>query len=224
MVTSPPGARPGGQVVTVVIADDHPVYREGLAHALAAKPDIQVLGQAGDGLEALDLVRDLEPDIALVDLRLPSLDGIAIAEAVTSQASPTLVVIVSAYEDTDTMYRAFDAGAKAYLTKLASPQTVYDAAMAVLGGEIIFPESVRPGLTDSARALRRRAVSSGTLTAREREVLTLIAQGRSAPEIAEHLFLGVTTVRTHLQHIYDKLGVSERASAVAVAARRGLLE
>jgi two-component system nitrate/nitrite response regulator NarL len=223
MVTSPPGARPG-RVVTVVIADDHPVYREGLAHALAAKPDIEVLGQAGDGLEALALIGDLEPDIALVDLRLPSLDGIAIAEAVTARTPATLVVIVSAYEDSDTMYRAFDAGAKAYLTKQASPQTVYDAAMAVLGGEIVFPESVRPGLTDSARALRGRAVSSGALTAREREVLTLIAQGRSAPEIAEQLFLGVTTVRTHLQHIYDKLGVSERASAVAVAARRGLLE
>lgn len=210
-------------MVTVVIADDHPVYREGLAHALAARPDIQVLGQAGDGLEALAMVKDLEPDIALVDLRLPSLDGIAIAEAVTALAARTLVVIVSAYEDSDTMYRAFDAGAKAYLTKVASPQTVYEAAMAVLGGETIFPETVRAGLTDSARALRGRA-ASGALSAREREVLTLIAQGRSAPEIAEHLFLGVTTVRTHMQHIYDKLGVSERASAVAVAARRGLLE
>ncbi len=101
-------------MVTVVIADDHPVYREGLAHALAARSDIQVLGQAGDGLEALAMVKDLEPDIALVDLRLPSLDGIAIAEAVTALAARTLVVIVSAYEDSDTMYRAFDAGAKRF--------------------------------------------------------------------------------------------------------------
>lgn len=210
--------------IEILVADDHPVYRDGLIQALASHEGIRVVAETGDGEEALDLIRRLQPDIALVDLRLPSRDGISIVEAVKESEVRTRTMIVSAFEDAGTMYQAYDAGARAYVTKHASPSVLCEAIIGVYGGQIVFPESVRPGLNEAARLQRARTASTGALSAREREVLLLISQGRSAPEIAEMLFLSVTTVKTHLQHIYDKLGASDRAAAVATAARRGLLD
>lgn len=210
--------------IAILIADDHPVYRDGLAQALASHDDIRVVAQTGDGDEALHLIQDLQPDVALVDLRLPSRDGISIVEAVKKSEVRTRTMIVSAFEDASTMYQAYDAGARAYVTKHASPSVLYDVIVSVSCGQIVFPESVRSGLSETDRLHRARTASTGALSARQREVLVLISQGRSAPEIAEELFLSVTTVKTHLQHIYDKLGASDRAAAVAVAARRGLLD
>lgn len=218
------GSKEHEQSITVVVADDHPLYRDGLTRALAARPEVTVVGETGDGDEALSLIKALQPDIALVDLRLPSRDGIAITEAVASLRIKTRILIVSAFEDISTMYQAFDAGARAYLTKAASPQVLCEAIVTVASGGLVFPESVRAGLSKADQLQRVRTGSSGNLTAREREVLVLIAAGRSAPEIAEQLYLSVATVKTHLHHIYDKLGAADRAAAVAAAARRGLLE
>lgn len=215
---------PTDRIISVVIADDHPLYRDGLSRALADRTDVRVVAETGDGAEALDLIKAHQPDIALVDLRLPSRDGIAITEAVTAERSETRVMIVSAFEDRATMHQAFDAGARAYLTKLATPETICEAIIAVAGGELVFPESVQAGLRDATPLRRARTASKSALSARELEVLVLVAEGRSAPEVAEQLYLSVTTVKTHLQHIYDKLGASDRAAAVAAAARRGLLD
>lgn len=209
-------------VVRVLVADDHPLYREGIARALSARPGIQLVAEVGDGPEAVAEIRRLVPTVAMVDLQLPSMDGIAVIEAIAQGELPTRVIIVSAYEDSATVYRALAAGAKAYLTKLASASTLCDTVQAVARGETVIPPALHSGLAEEIRS-RRDRTGDQALSARELEVLQLIAEGLSAPEIAERLFLGVTTVKTHLQHIYEKFGVSDRAAAVAQAHRRGIL-
>lgn len=209
-------------VVRVLVADDHPLYREGIARALSARPGIQLVAEVGDGAEAVAEIRRLVPTVAMVDLQLPSMDGIAVIEAVGQEELPTRIIIVSAYEDSATVYRALAAGAKAYLTKLASASTLCDTVQAVARGETVIPPALHSGLAEEIRS-RRDRTGDHVLSARELEVLHLIAEGLSAPEIAERLFLGVTTVKTHLQHIYEKFGVSDRAAAVAQAHRRGIL-
>lgn len=206
----------------VLVADDHPIYREGLARVLTAGDDFDVVADVGDGVAALEGIRRLGPELAVVDLRLPSLDGIAVAEAARREMLPTRVVIVSAYEDSGTVASAFRAGAWAYLSKLVPPEEVCKTLAVVAGGEPVIPEDVKTRLRVEQSQQRREATT--VLSAREREVLKLTAEGMSAPEIAVQLFVGVTTVKTHLQHIYEKFNVSDRAAAVAVAHRRGLLD
>jgi two-component system nitrate/nitrite response regulator NarL len=213
---------PEDGVLRVLVADDHPVYREGIARALADRPCMELVAEVGDGAEALAEIRRLVPTVAIVDLQLPSMDGVAILEAIGQERLATRVVIVSAYEDSAVVYRALAAGAKAYLTKLSSASSLCDTVQAVARGETIIPPALHSGLADEIRS-RRDRTGDLALTARELEVLELIAEGLSAPEIAERLFLGVTTVKTHLQHIYEKFGVSDRAAAVAQAHRRGVL-
>jgi two-component system nitrate/nitrite response regulator NarL len=213
---------PADDVLRVLVADDHPVYREGMARALSERPCVELVGEVGDGAEALAEIRRLVPTVAILDLQLPSMDGVAILEAIGQEGLATRVVIVSAYEDSAVVYRALAAGAKAYLTKLSSASSLCDTVQAVAKGETIIPPGLHSGLADEIRS-RRDRTGDLALTARELEVLELIAEGLSAPEIAVRLFLGVTTVKTHLQHIYEKFGVSDRAAAVAQAHRRGVL-
>lgn len=208
--------------ISVLIADDHPVYREGVVRVMSECADLLLAAEVGDGADALAEIQRLRPDVAVVDLRLPSIDGIAVAEAVQREKLGTRVVIVSAYEDSSTVHRAFAAGVKAYLSKLSSADTLRTTVLAVARGETVMPHWLETSMADQTKS--RHARSSGaSLSARETEVLRLISQGLSAPEIAEQLFVGVTTVKTHLQHIYDKLDVSDRAAAVAQAHRRGLI-
>jgi two-component system, NarL family, nitrate/nitrite response regulator NarL len=219
-----PGAGGGAPAtpICVLVADDHPVYREGAARVMSECPGLELAAEVGDGADALAEVRRLRPHVAVVDLRLPSMDGIAVAEAVQREKLGTRVVIVSAYEDRSTVHRAFAAGVKAYLSKLASADTLRTTVLAVARGETVVPDGFEADMASAAKS--RHARSSGaSLSAREIEVLRLISQGLSAPEIAEQLFVGVTTVKTHLQHIYDKFDVSDRAAAVAQAHRRGLI-
>jgi two-component system nitrate/nitrite response regulator NarL len=216
------GMVPPDDVVRVLVADDHPVYRGGMARALAERPGMELVAEVGDGAEALAEIRRLNPTVALVDLQLPSMDGVAILEAIGREGLSTRVVIVSAYEDSAVVYRALAAGAAAYLTKLSSESSLLDTVQAVASGETIIPPALHSGLAEEIRS-RRDRTGDLPLSARELEVLQLIAEGLSAPEIAERLFLGVTTVKTHLQHIYEKFGVSDRAAAVAQAHRRGVL-
>jgi len=210
--------------LTVLVADDHPLYRGGLVQALADRAGFCVVGEAGDGAEALRLVRELEPILALVDLRLPSLDGVAIAGEIAREGLPTRTIIVSAFEDRTTMFQAFDAGVRAYVTKQAPTTTLFETMELVAAGGLAYPSSVMPFLTEAHRRERLHSSASGALTLREREVLVLVAQGMSAPEIADQLYLSVTTIRTHIQHVYAKLGASDRAGAVAAAVRRGLID
>jgi two-component system nitrate/nitrite response regulator NarL len=216
------GMTPTAKRITVVVADDHPLYRDGVVRALSSSGQIEVVAEAGDGRAALDAIREHEPDVALVDYRLPELDGVAIAHAVQRDGSRTRVLLVSAFTDSGVVYRALETGAAGFLPKEARREEIVDGVIACARGDAVLPPDVASGLVAEIRL--RRVNDAPVLTEREREVLRLIADGNSLPEIAKQLFLGVTTVKTHVQHLYEKLGVSDRAAAVAVAMRRGLLE
>jgi two-component system nitrate/nitrite response regulator NarL len=207
--------------VRVLIADDHPLFRDGTARAVAAWPELEVVGQAADGQEALELIRETSPDVALLDLRLPGLDGLAVAAAIAEEGLQTRVLILSAFAEEDLVYRALEAGVAGYVTKDAGRDDLGRAVLqASRGGTVLAPELA--GAVASQIRQRARA-DLPLLTDREREVLALLCEGLSAPQIGRQLYLSTATVKTHLAHLYAKLEVSDRAAAVAVALRRGLL-
>lgn len=208
--------------VRVVVADDHPLYREGVVRALSASGLIDVVAQVGDGREALAAIQQEEPDVALLDYKLPSLDGVAIAHAVNRDRRATRVLLLSAFTESGLVYEALQTGAAGYLPKEARREQIVDSVLACARGETVVPPELAGGLVSEIRM--RAAHDAPALTERELEILRLIAAGKSLPSIAEELVLGVTTVKTHVQHIYDKLGVSDRAAAVAEAMRRRLIE
>jgi two-component system nitrate/nitrite response regulator NarL len=208
--------------VRVVVADDHPLYREGVVRALSASGVIDVVAQVGDGREALTAIQQEEPDVALLDYKLPSLDGVAIAHAVTRDRRSTRVLLLSAFTESGLVYEALQTGAAGYLPKEARREQIVDSVLACARGETVVPPELAGGLVSEIRM--RAAHDAPALTDRELEILRLIAAGKSLPTIAEELVLGVTTIKTHVQHIYDKLGVSDRAAAVAEAMRRRLIE
>jgi two-component system nitrate/nitrite response regulator NarL len=211
-----------GNRVSVVVADDHPVYRDGVVRALSASGQIEVVAEAGDGRTALDAIRSYGPDVALVDFKLPELDGVEITHAAVRDGLSTRILLVSAFNDSSVVYKALEAGAAGFLSKEASREQIVDGVLACARGENVLPPGVAEALVSEIRL--RRQSDAPVLTDREREILRLISDGKSLPEIAKELFIGVTTVKTHVQHLYEKLGVSDRAAAVAVAMRRGLLE
>jgi two-component system nitrate/nitrite response regulator NarL len=208
--------------ITVVVADDHPLYRDGVVRALSASGQVDVVAEAGDGRSALAAIREHLPEVALVDYRLPELDGVAIVHAVSRDGLATRVLLVSAFTDSGLVYKAVETGAAGFLPKEARREQIVDAVLACARGETVLPPEVATGLASEIRLRKRR--DAPALTDREQEILRLIADGKSLPTIASELFLGVTTVKTHVQHLYEKLGVSDRAAAVAAAMRRGLLE
>jgi two-component system, NarL family, nitrate/nitrite response regulator NarL len=206
----------------VVVADDHPLFRDGLVRRIKERPELELVGEAGDGLEALAQIRRLQPEVAVIDVKLPNLDGIALAAAVLRDELRTRVIMLSAFFDSALVYRALAAGARAYLSKDADRQDVCDTIISVARGEVVVPSELQAGLADQIRV--RSQSDRQHLTPREREVLALIASGASAPEIGQRLHLSTGTVKTHLLHLYEKLGVSDRAAAVAEAMRNGLIE
>jgi two-component system, NarL family, nitrate/nitrite response regulator NarL len=215
-------ARASGERVRVFVADDHPLVREGLVRAIGDQPALEVVGSAGNGREALEAIRRLEPDVALLDVKMPELDGTAVLNAVDREKLPTRIAFLSAYLDAPVVYTAVAGGAAAYLSKEADRQEICDAIAAVARGQTIFASEAQAGIAQEVRM--RREDDRPALSRREQEVLELTAKGRSAPQIAEQLYLSTATVKTHLQRLYEKLGVSDRAAAVAEAMRRGLLE
>jgi two-component system nitrate/nitrite response regulator NarL len=196
--------------------------REGLLRAVADQPHLDLVGSAGDGRAALDGIRELRPDVALLDVKMPELDGLAVVRAVTREELPTRVVFLSAYVDSAVAYRAVAEGAAGFLSKEASSQAVCEAIVAASRGETVMSPEVQSGIAEEIRL--RSAPERLSLSARENEVLALIAEGLSAPDIGKRLHLSPATIKGHLQSLYEKLGVSERAAAVAEAMRRGLLE
>jgi two-component system nitrate/nitrite response regulator NarL len=204
------------------VADDHPLYRRAVTEAIKSRADLEFVAEAGDGRAVLEIIRAEQPDVALLDIRMPELDGLEVLNAVVRDNLPTRIVFLTAHVDSASAYAAVGAGAAGYLAKEASAETICDAIAAVSRGETVLAPEVQAGI---AREIRLRSGEERpVLTGREREILALTADGHSAPDIAEKLTLSPTTVRTHLQHLYDKLGVSDRAAAVAEAMRRGLLE
>jgi len=207
--------------IRVLVADDHPLYREAVVRAVRARPEFELIGQAADGRAALGAIRDSAPDIAVLDVEMPSLGGVDVVRAVNRDALGTRVVLLSAHLESDTVYAAVAEGVRAYLSKAWPAERICDALIAVARGEVILPEEIQAGL---AAAIRSNAGPKVHLTPREHDVLVGLAGGKSAPAIAAELHVSTATVKTHLKTLYEKLGVSDRAAAVAESMRRGLIE
>jgi two-component system, NarL family, nitrate/nitrite response regulator NarL len=208
--------------VRVVVGDDHPLFRDGLVRALNSSDAIEVVAEAPDGLAALAAIKEHRPDVALLDHQMPGLDGSEVAAAVTRDGLPTRVLLVSAHDDPAIVYQALQQGAAGFLPKESTRAEIVSAVLDCAKGRDIVAPRLASGL---AVEIRRRAEPAGpALSAREREVLGFIAAGRSIPSIADELYLAPSTVKTHVQRLYEKLGVGDRAAAVAEAMRRGLLE
>ena len=208
--------------VRVVVGDDHPMFREGVVRALVTSGEVDVVAEADDGATALELIKTHEPDVALLDYRMPEMDGAQVAAAVRRDELPTRVLLVSAHDESAIVYHALAEGAAGFLPKESSRSEIVNAVLNCAKGRDVLSPGLAAGL---AGEIRRRAEPSGpVLSPREREVLNLIADGMTIPAIASQLFLAPSTVKTHVQRLYEKLGVSDRAAAVAEAMRRRLLE
>jgi two-component system, NarL family, nitrate/nitrite response regulator NarL len=210
------------ELVTVVVADDHPLFRSALVNVVRSDPELRLVGEAADGRGALELIREHKPRIALLDVKMPDLDGLAVLQAVTRDELPTRVMLLTGHAESQVVYRAVSLGVAAFLPKDLDPPSIVDAIRRVARGQAVIAPEVQAGLVAEVRA--RESQQPRVLSAREQEILILVADGMSAPEIARHLHLSVTTVKTHLQSIYEKFGVSDRAGAVAAALRRGVIE
>jgi two-component system nitrate/nitrite response regulator NarL len=209
--------------VTVLVADDHPIYREGIVRAIKDRDDLELVGEAADGREALEQIGQLAPSVAVLDIRMPGLDGTQVLDAMRRDGVDTSVLFLSAFTEPELAYKTVAAGARGYLSKESSRQAVCDAIATIAGGGTAFAPEVQAGLAAEIQE-RERTGGAPQLTDREREVLHLIADGLSAPEIGKRIHLSTTTVKSHLHSLYEKLGVSDRAAAVAEGMRRGLLE
>ncbi len=213
-------------LIRVVLADDHAVVRAGLKAVLGTAKDIDVVGEAKDGREAIGLVDRFNPDVVVMDLSMAGMDGSAATKEIVAKGGPTRVLILTMHSEEDYLVSLLEAGASGYLVKSAADRELVDAVRAVAKGDVyVRPMAARVlarGLTrkDPQRADRERFEK---LTERERDVLRLTAQGYSAPEIGERLFISPKTVDTYKQRINEKLGLSHRADYVQFALRLGLL-
>lgn len=208
--------------VRVYVADDHPLYREGLLRTLAERAEFELVGASADGRKAVADIERLRPDVAVLDARMPELDGMGVIRQIKEQGLPTRVLLLSGYAESDLVYGAIASGATGFLSKEAGRRAICEAVARVARGEVVLAPGLQAGLVSEIR--QRAGDDRPNLTPREREVLVLAATGCSAPEMGRRLHLSTTTVKTHLKNLYAKLGVSDRAAAVAEAMRRGLLE
>lgn len=211
-----------GQRLTILIADDHPVYRQGLERAIREWPELELVASSSDGREALERINQLEPDVAVVDVRMPGLDGLKIVAAAKRDGLRTKVVLLTGYEDSAAAYSALAQGAAGYVSKASDHTELCEAIVTAGRGETVIAPQFAAGIASEIQL--REASDRPTLTNREGEVLKLLAEGRTAHKIGDELHLSEATVKTHLHNLYEKLGVSDRAAAVATAMRWGLLE
>ncbi|MEV4896493.1 response regulator transcription factor [Nonomuraea sp. NPDC055795] len=213
-------------VPRVVLADDHPVYRDGLRMMLDSTGQAEVVGTAADGLGAVELAVRLRPDVVVLDLQMPGMDGIRATERIVAEVPEAGVLVLSMHEDDDTVLAAMVAGARGYLLKGADQGEILRAVTAVAGGEVIFGQALAARVSGFFARLARGEVPGAPpfphLTAREREVLELIAAGRSNGEIAERLHLSPKTVRNNVSNVFAKLQVADRAQAIVQAREAGL--
>ena len=205
----------------LVVVDDHPVVRDGLRGMLGTQADFEIVGEAASGAEALTVVAATRPDVVLTDLRLPDPSGGTLIRLLLERVVTRVLVLTTHDTDSDVL-PAIEAGAIGYLLKDAPREELFRAVRAAARGETVLAPSVAALLLTRIRP--RRPPTETTLSAREREVLALVAEGRTNREAAARLYLSEATVKTHLLHIYAKLEVTDRASAVAAAYRRGLLD
>jgi len=218
------------RALRVVLADDQTVVREGLVTLLGLLPGIEVVGAAADGVDALRLVAERAPDVLLVDLRMPRCDGVTATRRVLAEHPGTEVVVLTTYADDESVLSALQAGARGFLTKDADAESIARALRAAAAGQSTMDADVQRRLVaaaSAASAARDRRPAAGLadgLTPREVEVLRLIATGLSNPEIARRLVVTEATVKTHVNHVFAKAGLRDRAQAVAYAYRVGLVD
>ena len=205
-------------MIRVLLADDHPVVRAGLRGMLSAEVDIDVAGEAGSGHEAAALARKHQYDVILMDLRMPGGDGVVATQAIVAADPAARVLILTTYETDADILRAVEAGAAGYLLKDATQAELAEAVRAAARGETVLAPTVAERLVSHVRRPQ-----SAELSAREKDVLSLVATGRTNAEIGKQLFISEATVKTHLLRAYAKLGVSTRTAAVTAAIARGLL-
>ncbi|NLF63975.1 MAG: response regulator transcription factor [Chloroflexi bacterium] len=204
--------------IRILIADDHPVVREGLSGMLAGQPDFEVIGLAADGDTAVKLHGSLAPDVTLMDLRMPGLDGVGAIKAILAQQPSSRIIVLTTYDSDADILRAIEAGATGYLLKDTPREELFRAIRAAARGDSVLAPAV------AARLMTRmRAPAEESLSAREIEVLQLVAQGASNREIGKSLHISTATVKTHLIHIYGKLGVDDRLAAVTTALEKGII-
>ncbi len=207
--------------VRVLIADDHLVVREGLRAILETASGLMLVGEAADGAEAVRLAGELSPDVVLMDLRMPGVDGIEAIRRIKARHPAIEIVILTTYDDDEYIVRGLRAGARGYLLKDSGRQVLFEAIRAAARGESLLPPAVIEKVV--AHLVEPRPVEVGGLSEREREVLALLAEGAANKEIAARLYITERTVKAHVANIFNKLGVNSRAEAVAVALRKGLL-
>jgi len=212
--------------IRVLLADDHPVYRDGLAALLASVDGLEVVGTAEDGLSAVALATELQPDVVVMDVQMPGLDGIEATRRVTAASPHIGVVVLTMAEEDATLFSAMQAGARGYLLKGANQAEITRAVTAVARGEAIFGPAIARRIADffAGGPAAGSAVEQAfpQLTAREREILELVAAGRSNAQIASTLFLSPKTVRNNVSNIFAKLHVADRAEAIVRAREAGL--
>jgi two-component system nitrate/nitrite response regulator NarL len=208
--------------IRVLTGDAQPLFRDAVARTIRQGATLELVGEVADGRAALDAIVALRPDVAVLDLPLPTLDGDRVLRAVTRDGLPTRILFLCAGASPDRAYRALEDGAAGLLTKHASAEQLCEAIRAAARGETVLSREVMSGVAHEIRL--RAGAGRVRLTERERAILRQIADGHSLPAIARALHLAPATVKTHVAHVYEKLGVGERAAAVAEAMRRGLLE
>jgi two-component system, NarL family, nitrate/nitrite response regulator NarL len=208
--------------ITVVVVDDHPFYRDGVSRGLSMSGRIRVVGEADDGRTGLEMIREREPQVAVVDMQMPDLTGLDVVRAVVRDGLPTRVLLLSAFTDAAIIYESLQEGAAGYLPKDTSRAEIVTAVDRVAKGHVVVPPTLTEALVGQIRS--RSTSDEPVLSPRERQVLLAFAEGTSIPQLAAQLYLAPSTVKTHALRLYQKLGVSDRGAAVAEALRRGLIE
>jgi DNA-binding NarL/FixJ family response regulator len=227
----------------IVIADDHPLFRSAIRQTLESDPDLEVVAEAADGRQALELCRRLGPELVLMDLFMPVADGVEATRSIKEHSPETLVLVLTALDESDSLSECLNAGAEGYILKDAPPERLIDAVRRALEGEHPLDEELATGLlmslidqktqekdgrsahaSEGALGRGRGSRSAELLTSREMEVLRLVARGETNQQIARTLFISVSTVKRHVRHIEEKLGVRDRVQAAVRAIELGLLE
>ncbi len=215
--------------IRVVIADDHPIVRDGLKKLLALESDVEVVGEAGDGREVLDRVQELEPDVLLLDLRMPNLDGLSALQALQQSNRNTRVIVLTASEDKNEFVQAMKLGCSGIVLKQTAPDLIVKSIRKVYAGEIWLDSHTTAAVMrqfssplDMAGPGQTKTRERSPLSQREREIVALVSQGYKNKEMAEKMFISEQTVKNHLHNIFDKLGVSDRLELALYAIHKGL--
>ena len=210
--------------IRILIADDHPIVRQGIAAVIDREPDLEVVGEAGDGAEAVEQAKALSPDVILMDLQMPKMDGAEAIKRLGDEAPEIKVIILTTYDTDDYIFRGLESGARGYLLKDAPPEEVVRAVRVAYRGESLIEPRIASRLLDRIDRLGGASAGDAGLSEREVEVLSLLANGSTNKQIAAELYIGESTVKTHVLHIFGKLDVSDRTAAVMEAARKGIIQ